>query len=85
MKKIIGMLVVSACVIGIAGCGAYSEANNYNLPDPPRSTDLRLTWQRIETPANYPTIVWACHGRDGIYIDQDAANSVEVVPNDPAC
>lgn len=47
--------------------------------------NVKLHWQRIETPANYPTIVHACLGRDGLYVDQDAANSVEVVPNDPAC
>ena len=85
MSKIIRAAAVLALALALAGCGAVSEANLHNLPDPPGSSDLKLSWQRVETPANYPTIVWACHGRDGIYIDQDSANSAEVVPNDPEC
>jgi hypothetical protein len=70
-------------LILLAGCGSYNEANNHNAATPSRT--VLPVWTRIGSPPNYPTIVRACVGRDGIYIDQDSANSVEVVPDDPAC
>lgn len=86
MKRIIpGAIASAALVLSLAACGSYDEANNHNAAKPSTSTDVRPAWHRIDSPPNYPTIVGTCVGRDGIYIDQDGANSVEVVPNDPEC
>lgn len=84
MRRLIG---AAAAVVGlalIAGCGSYSEANGFNIPDS-QMHNLRPHWTRIDSPANYPTITRACVGSDGVYITQDATASVEVVANDPEC
>jgi hypothetical protein len=79
------IVALGALVLVLAGCGSYNEANYHNAASPPKSTDVYPVWHRIGSPPYYPTIVTACVGRDGVYIDQDSANSVEVVPNDPNC
>lgn len=80
MKRVAAVVIL---VAALAGCGARIEANAYNLPDPTRN--VRLHWVRIDSPSNYPTIVHACWKGEGYYVDQDAANSVEVQPGDPTC
>lgn len=86
MKSILGWLVLAvAVVMGASACGSFDEANLHNAASPPKSTDTVLTWHRVDSPPNYPTIVTACYGADGVYIDQDSSNSVDVVANDPRC
>ena len=83
-KFVIGAVVLGALVL--AGCGSLAESNDHNLPDPNQAHNVSsIVWWRLDTPQNYPTIVRGCYRGNGIYENQDSSNSVEVVPNDPAC
>lgn len=85
MKLRLAMILAFAGIVA-AACGSLSEANSYNLPDPnSQHNDNHLIWVRLDSPQNYPTIVYTCRDGDGIYITQDSGSSVKVVPNDPAC
>lgn len=84
--KIVAVAVIAApLVMGTSACGALGESNMHNVSTPGSSSDIRPNWHRIDSPPNYPTIVGSCVGPDGVYIDQDTSNSVDVVPNDPRC
>lgn len=83
LAVVAGAAAVLALLLG--GCGAYDEANSHNQPITTGTPDLRLSWQRVDSPPNYPTIVFACHGADGIYIAQDSGTTAFVVPDDPEC
>lgn len=80
MKRVLLLLLLA---LALAGCGSLHESNQFKLPDP--NVNVRMTWIRIDTPSNYPTVVHACYGPDGIYLNQDTSNTTTVVPNDPQC
>jgi hypothetical protein len=82
-KWIIRMTVISAAVVPLAACGSFGESHNYNSPAP--KSNIVGQWVRLESPGNYHTIIRACFGKDGVYLDQSDNNSVTVVPNDPDC
>ena len=77
----------AASVAVLAGCGQYNEANSNKAQDP--VTNVRPPWVRIDTPANYPTVVHGCYQHNGhwmgIYLNQDSSNTTTVVTNDPTC
>lgn len=76
-------VIAAAAAIPLAGCSAYSAAHDYNAPTPSRV--IPGDWTRIETPGNFPSVVWECVGRDGIYVNMDTASSAWVVADDPNC
>lgn len=67
--------------IGLAGCGAFNEANNYKTPDP--GHNFRASWTRLDTPSNYETVIWACAGKDAVFIGQSSGLTVSTF--DPNC
>ena len=67
----------------LAGCSDYSAAHDYNAPTPAHV--IRGNWTRIETPGNFPSMVWECVGPDGVYDNQDSSSSPFVLANDPRC
>ena len=85
MKRKTVIVAAAIGIVALAGCGT-KEANGYNLPSPNAAHNIsNISWFRLDSPREYPTIVRACIKGDGVYENQDSANSVEVVPNDPAC
>ena len=82
-KSLLAMATVVAALPLLAGCGAYSEAHDYNAPAPTRN--IVPTWVRIEDPYHYNAIIRTCVGKDGIYIDLANDNSVTVATDDPDC
>lgn len=86
MRRMLTVAVMPAvlAVSLLAGCGAQREANGYNLSDSVRNVGT-LTWVRVDSPSNYPTIMHACWDGLGLYIDQDATNSVRSQYPDPTC
>lgn len=82
-QRVIIATAIVASAIALAGCSAYDAAHNFNAPTPGQV--VTGNWTRIETPGNFPSVVFECVGRDGVYQSMDAASSVEVVPDDPNC
>lgn len=79
-------LAAAAALVAIpvlAGCGSYNAAHDYNAPTP--SKIFPGDWTRIETPGNFPSLVFECHGTDGVYVAMDASSSAFVVRDDPNC
>ncbi len=86
MTKTQRMVATAAMLGGLllaGGCGSYSESHDHNAPPP--TNDVQLTWERLDSPGNYHTIIHACFGKDGLYLTQADNNSATVVPNDPQC
>ena len=83
MKRTIVAISAVIAALALAGCGSYGESHNHNAPAP--NFDIHAQWVRIQTPGNYHTIIRACVGKDGVYIDQSDNNSVTVTTNDPDC
>lgn len=78
--------IVAAGVVGIlAGCSSYDAAHNYNAPTPVKTWQPPGGWTRIETPGNFPSGVFACHGHDGVYVAMDKSASIIVVGHDSSC
>jgi hypothetical protein len=82
-RPLLAAAVAAVALPLLAGCGAYSEAHDYNAPSP--SANIIPAWVRIEDPYHYNAIIRACVGKDGIYIDLANDNSVTVAANDPDC
>jgi hypothetical protein len=82
-RKIATVIAAAASLPLLAGCGAYAASHDYNAPTPAKI--FPGDWTRIETPGNFPSMVFECHGRDGVYDNQDSSSSPFVVPNDPEC
>ncbi len=77
-------IIAAAAVLALlTGCSAYDAAHNHNAPTPTK--EIGGQWTRIDTPGNFPSVVFRCVGRDGIYEAMDSPTSVEVVANDPRC
>lgn len=72
-----------ACIVPLAGCGAYNEAHNHNAPAP--GYDIRAHWVRVQSPGNYSTVIRSCVGHDGIYLTQSDYTGIFVLANDPVC
>jgi len=81
-RKIVITAAVAA-VLPLAGCSAYDASHNHNAPTPVK--DIRGGWTRIDTPGNFPSVVWRCIGHDGVYVTMDNSSSVEVETSDPNC
>lgn len=77
------LIAVIAAAPLLAGCGAYAAAHDFNAPTPARI--IPGNWARIETPGNFPSVVFECLGKDGIYQTQDQYSSVQVIAGDPNC
>ena len=82
-KVIAGIAVAVSTAVSTAACGSYGESHDHNAAPP--AYDIRPTWVRIDSPGNYHTIIFACHGKDGIYLTIADNNSATVVANDPEC
>lgn len=80
MKYKIAALMATVAVV-LAGCGGFSEANNYKTPDPKNNSTAH--WIRIDTPSNYETVIWACVGQDAVFIGQSSGLTVSTY--DPNC
>ena len=52
-------------------------------PDKYSSAAKIPRWTRVDTPAGYPSLMRACLGTDGMYVDQFGV--MYVVPGDPEC
>lgn len=77
------VVLAAAAVLPLAGCGSYEAAHDFNAPTPARIFPGH--WTRIETPGNFPSLVFECHGSDGVYAAMDNASSAFVVRDDPNC
>ena len=75
------LIVAAVSLLAIAGCGAFNEANNYKTPDP--AHNIRAVWTRLDTPSNYETVIWACVGKDAVFIGQSSGLTVSTF--DPNC
>jgi hypothetical protein len=75
----------AATALALTSCSAYDAAHNHNAPTPVRDWRPPQGWLRIDTPGNFPSAVFACHGKDGIYASMDNSSTVIAVPNDPEC
>lgn len=78
-----GLITTILVMLGLAACGAYGESSNYNAPAP--YNNVKLKWERLESPGLYHTIIHSCFGKDGLYLTQADNNSITVVPDDPMC
>ena len=82
-------LAIAAAAAGaaalIAGCGSFDASHDYNAPTPVKTWRPAGGWVRIETPGNFPSAVFACHGTDGVYVAMDNSSSDFVVREDPNC
>jgi len=84
MNRKIALAVAAAASLPLmAGCSSWNAAHNYNAPTP--ASVIPGHWTRIETPGSFPSMVWECVGRDGVYDNQDSSSSPFVLANDPRC
>ena len=80
----IGSALIAGAVT-LTGCGAYNASHDYNAPTPVKIWRPAGGWTRIETPGNFPSGVFACHGTDGVYVTMDNSASFNVVRDDANC
>lgn len=82
MKKIIkgiaGLTLGVGLSIGVMGC----NGTNHDTLNP--TVDISLKWWRVETPPGFQTLMFACYGTTGLYLDQGDGN-LSQVNNDPEC
>jgi hypothetical protein len=80
-RKSLAVAALSAVAVSLTACGSYEDNHDYNAPAP--QAYVTPSWVRVETPGNWTSLIRACVGGDGIYVNKD--NYTTVVPHDPAC
>lgn len=84
-RGVMAVAAAAATLVLLSGCGSYAAAHDFNAPTPARTWQPQGGWIRIETPGNFPSAVFACRGRDGLYASMDSSSTVIAVPDDPEC
>ncbi len=74
---------VSGALVALGGCSAFRASHEFNAPTPTKIFPGH--WTRIETPGNFPSLIFECHGTDGVYAAMDNSSSAFVVREDPNC
>ena len=81
-------VVVVAAIAALGGLAACSPDAQGGAGDAPIASVETEPWVIINNVDGYPNIATRCRGTTGIYVTRsadDSSDTMEILPNDPAC